>query len=1544
MSVIDNIKKILENADEIEEINKVSKRDIAVIGLSCRFARAENAEGFWNDISNGRDCIDKFPKNRIQNNKDYLWEIKENSDYYTAGYLSDIEYFDHELFSISPKEASLMSPNQRLFLESAWHAIEDAGYGGKEIEGSNTGVFLGLSTDFGTSYRSLVETLSPGSLGMAISGNLNSTTASRISYHLDLKGPSMVVDTACSSSLAAVHYACQSLRNNECELALAGSVKVDIVPLNQQKEVELELSITAGDDRSRSFSNDASGQGLGEGVGVLLLKPLYRAVTDNDHIYAVIKGSAVNQDGRSVGLTAPNSKAQEEVIVKAWEDAQIDPMTIDCIEAHGTGTRLGDPVEIEGIQRAFRRYTNKRQFCGVGTVKTNIGHLDHAAGMAGIIKMILSLKNKEIPAMIHFNQPNKIINFTDSPVYINDLKRKWKKLSHPRRCGVSAFGLSGTNCHVILQEAPEKKESKIREHASNILTLSAKTEISLLDLAADYILFLHKNKEVAMNNLCYTANLGRKHFIHRLAIIFDTRETLLLLLNRIANMGKLEDYKDSIFYSVCKKTVEKAQEISDNPVLEAAKNYVLGREVDWRELYQPGGYHRISLPGYHFAKTRCWVEKEQNSSGLLGKCILKLYDRVVYEKEFHYRSHWVVNEHTVNGKYVMPGTAIIEMIAEAVRENFPGRLFELQEIVFLAALSMNDKEIVKVHTILVLEKDKQEFIVVSQSNSNAEWNKNVMGQISFAVDDIDKSSDISEILGKFQEYCLVKYEYEDDNEIKMSKRWDCVKEIRKWQDQYFAKLELSSQYRNPDENYLLHPSLLDEAVNLAIRSIGKDLYLPFSYKKFTYYDKMPDKFYCWVQPVHKNNEKVDAAAFDIKLLNEAGDLFVDIKHYVIKKANNLFQKKSNQPEYYKFVWKQTSVRKTSREEEKNRVLIIRRENERSKKFTDLLKSNGYKVTEAIVSREAPFTNQQSYCIDGTEKEYLKLFKDIKLKDFSEIIHLLAMDSTNGINNFNALEQNLNNGVYSLFHLVKAISQVHKKDKISLTVISSYAYQINIDEDTINPCSAAMQGMAAAISKEYATISCRFFDTDSTTGDRALLNEFENKSGESLVAFRKNKRYIREIQRVDINKYEDKSVNVRNNGVYIITGGMGSLGYECAKYLSSQEKVTIILINRTEIPPEDTWNTIIEDGSDKKLCTKIHRIRELRSKDSIVVNYTLDISNRIAAEDIFKQIRKEYKHIHGIIHCAGIAGNGLLFTKEFNNFKAVLDPKVQGTYLLDKLTKQDDLDFFVLFSSVSSFIYEEGQSDYTAANCFMDSYAYFRKKNTVSINWPAWEETGMALDYNVDMAEELFRPLKTAEAIRYLNEILKKHICNVIPGRIDFKLAVENQKMNKSLLNDEILHNVNTFMKEHIRFDKPEPFNQQIEKAVTAENDSASLREITSSLTHLWCNALGLEKIDINDSFLEVGGNSIIAIYLIKEINKKFPEMIEVSDIFSYPTIFEMAEYIFNRMNSEKEENFMPNQQEHREVREESLDVLLDKIAAGEIKEEEFDLLAKKGLL
>lgn len=573
--------------------------DIAIVGISAKLPDADNIFEFWDNLVQNKNCIHELEQERKLRCLRYLHYVDKgpNAEFSCGGYMRNIEDFDYNFFNLSPREASLMDPHQRLLLQEAWKAIIDAGYTENDIRGSNTGVYIGYTNDFRFNYWQIVNNISPESYAMAITPNLTSIIPSRISYLLDLKGPSLLIDTACSSSLVAVHMACEELKNKKCNIAITGGVRVNLMPLyNNEKNIGIE----SPDFSIRAFDNDANGTVWGEGVVVFVLKRLKEAQNDKNHKYGVIKASSINQDGTSAGITAPNPAAQTDVLINCWNNAKIDPELIDYIECHGTGTNLGDPIETAGIQNAFEKYTEKKQFCGIGSVKSSIGHLDAVSGAASLLKVVLAMNYNYLPGSINFSIPNEAIEFYNSPIYFQKNGRMWMNKNNRKRiAGVSSFGFSGTNAHMVIEEGNtySRKESKRK---SNLFILSAKTRKALFNLLEEYKKFLEFPTTYDISDICYTLSYARNHYSERFAIVVKDLTELRYKINQIIST--------EFSHFTIQENLLLLSQTEDDIYKKSAMNYLQGEGVDWDLLFQDECNCIVSLPTYSFEKNMCWVE------------------------------------------------------------------------------------------------------------------------------------------------------------------------------------------------------------------------------------------------------------------------------------------------------------------------------------------------------------------------------------------------------------------------------------------------------------------------------------------------------------------------------------------------------------------------------------------------------------------------------------------------------------------------------------------------------------------------------------------------------------------------------------------------------------------------------------------------------------------------------------------------------------------------------------------------------------------------
>ncbi len=502
----------------VETLDRERTQPIAVVGVSCRFpGGASSPERYWQLLKSKVDGVTEVPGDRWDRDayvrRDPQAAAKMPPQF--GGFIDQVDVFDTKFFGIAPREAATMDPQQRLVLEASWEALERAGYAPDRLAGSLTGVFLGMTT---SDYSQVIREADPTNLDVYFAtGNAHNAAAGRVSYLLGFRGPAMAVDTACSSSLTAIHLACQSLRLGESAMALAGGVNLILVP--DPFICFSKWGMMAPDGRCKAFDAAADGFVRAEGCGMLVLKRLRDAVADGDPILALLRGSAVNQDGASGGLTVPNGLAQQAVIRQALASARLTPDDIDYVEAHGTGTSLGDPIELEAIDAVLGEGRSPGRPLVVGSVKSNIGHLESASGVAGLMKVVLSLVNEEIPANLHFRTFNPRIALRKLQVIVPTEARPWRRGDRPRRAGVSSFGFSGTNVHVIVEEAPRRETPRpATGRPLSILTLSAKSETALRELARRHADFLSSGAGLSWPDICYTSNVGRSHFAHRLAV------------------------------------------------------------------------------------------------------------------------------------------------------------------------------------------------------------------------------------------------------------------------------------------------------------------------------------------------------------------------------------------------------------------------------------------------------------------------------------------------------------------------------------------------------------------------------------------------------------------------------------------------------------------------------------------------------------------------------------------------------------------------------------------------------------------------------------------------------------------------------------------------------------------------------------------------------------------------------------------------------------------------------------------------------------------
>ncbi len=638
--------------DSNEAVNGL---DVAIIGMAARLPGAKDVAQFWKNLCEGVESIRFFSDEELLAAGVEPAVLKDPSYVKASPVLENIESFDAGFFHFSPLEAKVMDPQRRIFMECCWHALEDAGYNPEAFPGT-IGVYAGAGLNTYLLQNVIADEALVRNIGLQqlLIGSDKDFLPTHVSYKLNLTGPSVNVNTACSTSLVALHFARQALILGECDMALAGGVSINVPHVAGYHYVP--DSIQSPDGHCRTFDASARGTLWGNGSGVVVLKRLADAIADGDDIRAVIKGSAINNDGSlKVGYTAPSVEGQAKVIVQALASAGVEPDSISYIEAHGTGTEVGDPIEISALTQAFRLHTDRKKFCAIGSVKTNIGHLNAAAGVAGLIKAVLALEERKLPPSLHFQTPNPRIDFENSPFFVNTALADWKRGEHPLRAGVSSLGIGGTNVHVILEEAPERSAHRGVADEEHFLVLSARSPAALDMATVQLADHLEAHPRLPLRDVAFTLQCGRKAFAHRRAIRSRSiPEAVQALRERRFEPG--------------------TGGASRSPRQAMLEQWLAGEEVDWSALYQGLKPHRVRLPLYPFERQRLWVEPRKQEARAQPKARDSFWQKRPDMADWFYRAQWKQSALPLKAAVARPEREVFLVFSDGAR--LTGKLVE----------------------------------------------------------------------------------------------------------------------------------------------------------------------------------------------------------------------------------------------------------------------------------------------------------------------------------------------------------------------------------------------------------------------------------------------------------------------------------------------------------------------------------------------------------------------------------------------------------------------------------------------------------------------------------------------------------------------------------------------------------------------------------------------------------------------------------------------------------------------------------------------------
>lgn len=1391
----------------------MSKQDgIAIIGLAGRFPKAKNVAEFWQNLTDGVKTVSLFDDEELRA-AGIAKETLADPNYVKAkGMLDEVEWFDASFFGITPKEAEITDPQQRLFLECAWTALEDAGYDSEQYAGP-IGLFAGASINSYLmlnlfSNRGLIDLA--GILQSSIPNRTDHLTT-RCAYKLNLKGPAITVQTACSTSLVAVHLACQSLLSYQCDMALAGGVTIS-VPQKSGYYFQ-EGGVLSPDGYCRPFDHKANGTVTGNGVGVVVLKRLGDALADGDEIHAVIKGSAVNNDGSlKVGYTAPSVEGQIEVIAMAQALAGITPDTIGYIEAHGTGTTLGDPIEIAALKEVFAAGTNLKNFCALGSVKANIGHLDVAAGVAGLIKTTLALKHRTVPPLLHFERANPQIDLDDSPFYVSTRPAKWTNGKGPRRAGISSFGIGGTNAHVMLEEAPEQAESG-SSRPGQLLVLSAKSAQALEMASTNLSAWFKENGNANLADAAYTLAVGRRSFNHR----------RMLVAHDAADAAQALDALDP------RRVVTGLQEPKERPVMfmfpgQGAQYPNMGRQLyelepTFRTVVDQCAEQLKPLLGLDLREVLYpQGESSQQSQGQLRQTAIT--QPALFVTEYALAKlliDWGVRPagmigHSL-GEFVAACLAGVLSLNDALKlVAVRGRLMQSAEDGAMLSVPLPEPDVQALldgnlslasvngpslcvvsgptEAIAALEEQlKSKDVLCRRLHTSHAFHSQMMDPIVDAfraeVEKVDLRAPsipfVSNLTGTWIK----------TSEVTDPEYW--VKHLR--QTVRFGD-GVTRLFEEPDA------ILLEVGPGTTLMTIAR--WHPAKAAGQMVLTSLP----------HADDRQTDLVA----LQNALGRLWIagikfswsnyfegeqrrrislptypfDRRRYWIEPAQETpgiastgLRKKQNLTDWFYIPSWKSSPLPALTTAEKSSWLLFADDCGLAQRLAAKLEQAGGDVTMIF----AP-------------EDFDKLAQE-RDKWPARLVHLWNVTPA-----FDSLSDNdlaakcQETGFYSLLSLAQALG--NKSEAVDLTIVTNEMQAVTGDE-ILCPEKATVLGPCRVIPQEYKHIKCRSVDVKLPDTNNALDRlaellalELLSASPEKTVAYRNQQRWVQSFEPHGLAKTDKQDARLRQKGVYLITGGMGGMGLVFAEQLARVAGARLALVGRSPFPARDRWRRWLGTHSEHdEVSQKIRSLQELEKHGARIEVFSADVADFDQMKGVLDRVAEQFGPINGVIHAAGVPGGGMIPLKTPEKAAAILAPKVAGTRVLGRLLQDTKLDFFALCSSRSSILGGFGQIDYCAANAFLDAFShYYTAKTgtfTVAIDWDGWKEVGMLVNTAAQFSfqsrattrQKLDHPLlaevtKTADRATYVTKfsvaeswILEEHRIGgraVLPGVTYLEMA------------------------------------------------------------------------------------------------------------------------------------------------------------------------------
>ncbi|AFZ28250.1 beta-ketoacyl synthase family protein,acyltransferase family protein,phosphopantetheine-containing protein (plasmid) [Cylindrospermum stagnale PCC 7417] len=1435
--------------------------EIAVIGMAGRFPGAKNLNDFWDNLQKGVESISFFTDEELLASGIDPDVLSQPNYVKASGVLKDIELFDASFFDFDSKEAEITDPQHRFFLECAWEALENAGYDSLSYKGS-IGTYAGTGSN-----RYLVNLYSNQNITSSLSnleisiGNDRDFLTTRVSYKLNLEGPSYTVQTACSTSLVAVHLACQSLLGGECDMALAGGVSINLY----QKEGYFyqDGGITSPDGHCRTFDAKAKGTIGGDGVGIVVLKRLEDALTDGDNIYAVIKGSAVNNDGSfKLSYTAPRIDGQAKVIRAAQLTAEVEPETITYVEAHGTATPLGDPIEVAALTQVFSLHTDKKHFCALGSVKTNVGHLNTAAGVAGLIKTVLALKHGLLPPSLHFEEPNPQIDFDNSPFYVNTELSQWKVNNGPRRAGVSSFGIGGTNAHVILEEAPVDIRQNIELCQSRpwqLLVLSAKTSSALENVTVNLTTHLKHNPTLNLADVAHVLQVGRRPFNHRRIVVCQNLNDAVQALDPPNPQRVLTNFQEPgdrpvvfIFPQEDVLCVNKTLELyhyeptfrqSVDSCFEIIKSY---QELDLRTVLYPNPEQA--------EKATYLLEQTQISQ--LALFVIE-YALAQLWLSWGIRPQSMIGYST--GEYVAATLAGVFSLENALAQ-IAARGQLLQQMPFL---KHDIRQIEKIELnppqIPLISYVSGTWLTTTEATDPSYWSKRLKQTANFADGIAELIKEPNAILlevGSKGTLSALAYTHQKDKPTALSS--------------------------------LPHPKDQQSDIAFLLTTLGQLWLLGVQVDWSGFY-------------AHEQRSRIPLPTYPF----ERQRYWIDQQPDIVPVTTQVIHKKSNIADWFYIPsWKQSKLIEPF-EEEKTQAqkicwLVFVDACGLGKELVTRLEQQKHDLITVFVGKQFAKLSDNAYIINPQRQDdYEALIQQLRQLDripqaIAHFWNVTSYDQSYLADRDFENSQYL--GFYSLLFLTQALDKQNITYPLQIITVTNNLHEVT-GEESLNPEKATLLGPCKVIGQEYPNIFCRSVDVvipKSTTENEKLIDylieEFTTKTDDLIVAYRGHHRWVQTWEPVQLGAVIEEKTRFRNRGVYLITGGLGNIGFTFAKYLAKAFKAKLILLGRSDLPIKENFSEwIATHGEQDTVSRQIQKVKALEELGAEVLVISADVANFEQMQVAIAQADEYFGKINGVIHAAGIVGdNSFKLIQEIGKAECEMhfQSKVHGLFVLQKLLHSRELDFCLLLSSISSILGGLGFVAYSAANLYMDAFTYQQNRTKtvpwISLNWegsPVDKEEQQNTNNQSTLAELFITTTESVEVFKRVFSIKKLSQIAISLGELQARI---NQWLKLESIRDV------------------EPSKQDTERSV--QKDSPQLRPRANLQTayvpprtpvefvvaNLWQQLLNIERVGIYDNYFELGGHSLVAVRLMAQIQRKFGQNIPLAALFQAPTVEKLA--------------------------------------------------------